>query len=195
MIKCSHCKIEKEEFEFHKNVRKITGYHNTCKACRKGESLEKKRAHYHANKELYNQHHKIWVENNKDTYNAYMRKWNKENQNYSTALVRQTRANYRARLLNATPFWVEHDKIKVIYQLAKRLELELNTKLHVDHIEALKGENSSGLHTWWNLQILPGTLNQSKSNKIKNIILPRVSDNFDEYLKEVENLCRAYVNK
>jgi hypothetical protein len=167
---------------------------NKPKRNRIGEDLQKKRDHYHANKTLYNQRHKEWIEKNKEKYNAYMRKWNKENQNYSTASVRQNRANYRARLLNATPKWVEQDKINAIYQLAKRLELELKMKLHVDHIEALNGNNFSGLHTWWNLQILPGTVNQSKSNKIKNIILPRVSDNFDEYLREVENLCRTYTN-
>lgn len=192
MINCKKCNEIKETSEFHKNSRSITGFRNIFKVCRLSESSEAKKAHYHANKSLYKSRHQNWIELNKEKYNANMRKWNKDNKNYSTAKVRQTRANYRARLLNATPNWVEFEKIKAIYQLATKLESELNIKLHVDHIEALKGDNFSGLHTWWNLQIIPGKLNQAKSNKIKNIILPRVSDNFNEYFVEVENICRAY---
>ncbi len=155
---------------------------------------KKKLEHYYANKERYAERAKNWKQQNKAHYNEYMRNWNKENTDYTSPQVRKNRANYRARLQKATPKWVEIDKVNEIYSLAKKLELELNIKLHVDHVEALNGDQYSGLHTWWNLQILPAKVNQSKSNKNKNIILPRVSDNFNEYLKEVENICRTYTN-
>jgi hypothetical protein len=195
MIKCSKCGEQKELTEFHRNKSMPKGHHAYCKVCRHGMDGERKRQHYHDNKARYKARHDKWVVDNKEKLNAYMRKWNKENKDYSDSSVRLTRSNYRARLLNATPDWVDMDKIKIIYKLAKSLEMELGIKFHVDHVHPLNGKNFSGLHTWWNLQLLPPEVNIAKSNKIENITLPRVPDNFETYLQEVENLCRTYANK
>lgn len=195
-LNCSSCKISKSVSEFHRNKASKTGYHNYCKECRKPLELERKRQHYRDNKEVYSKRHTEWQRTNKDSYNAYMRMWNKENKIYNNAENRENRANYRAKMLEATPKWGDPKKIKAIYKLAKNLQDELGIKLHVDHIEPLQGNISSGLHIWWNLQILPEKVNLSKCNKIlENIISPRVSDNFNDYLIEVENLCRAYTKK
>lgn len=172
---CKNCNKDKEEFKFTKTKKGII--HDFCITCRNTIYARNTR------------------KRNPEKYNSYMRKWNKTNLNYKTSNVRQNRANYRARLINATPVWADIYKIDQIYKLASKLERELKIKLHVDHIEPLKGKNNSGLHIWWNLQILPKFRNQSKSNKIiENTTSPRVSDNFNEYIKEVENLCRTYVN-
>jgi hypothetical protein len=74
---------------------------------------------------------------------------------------------YHASKLNATPNWLtqeHHDQIKLIYAHAKECELLTGDKYHVDHIVPLQGENVSGLHVPWNLQVLPADINIKKSN-------------------------------
>jgi len=65
------------------------------------------------------------------------------------------------------PAWLtedDHWMMKQAYELA-----ELRTKMfgfawHVDHIIPLQGENVSGLHTPFNLQVIPWSDNVRKSN-------------------------------
>lgn len=66
------------------------------------------------------------------------------------------------------PKWLtpEHrQQIQQIYREA-RLKTEIGPKqYHVDHIVPLLGENVSGLHVPWNLQVLEATENSKKGNK------------------------------
>jgi hypothetical protein len=67
-----------------------------------------------------------------------------------------------------TPKWLtqdDHWMIEQAYELAA-----LRTKLfgfswQVDHIVPLQGKLVSGLHTPYNLQVIPAKHNQSKSNQ------------------------------
>jgi hypothetical protein len=52
--------------------------------------------------------------------------------------------------------------------LAKELQWLSEDKLQVDHEIPLQGENISGLHVPWNLQVIPASKNQSKGNKYDN---------------------------
>ena len=69
---------------------------------------------------------------------------------------------------NRTPSWLGTEELWMIeqaYELAA-----LRTKLfgfvwHVDHIIPLQGKLVSGLHTPYNLQVIPGRDNMSKSNR------------------------------
>ena len=85
------------------------------------------------------------------------------------AKLNATAARRRAKKLHAAPIWLtkeQHNENKEFYTLAQELQWLGNPidPLEVDHIVPLQGENVSGLHVPWNLQILPQSLNCSKNN-------------------------------
>lgn len=74
----------------------------------------------------------------------------------------------RANKENRTPSWLTFEQkveIESFYYKAMRYEEEYGIKYHVDHIVPLNGENVSGLHVPWNLQVLSAKENLRKSNK------------------------------
>lgn len=106
-----------------------------------------------------------WRKANLEKHAVSTAKWRKNNPGKRNAM----QAKRHAAKLQATPKWLttEHYKeIQEFYTLAKELQWLANEPLHVDHIVPLQGENVSGLHVPWNLQILPESLNCSKSNRI-----------------------------
>jgi hypothetical protein len=81
------------------------------------------------------------------------------------------RANRRARKLQAAPKWAKARTNEVLKQLSierrEKLETE-GVQYHVDHIVPLTGKRDGeqvvcGLHVWYNLQLIPGADNCSKS--------------------------------
>ncbi len=114
------------------------------------------------------------------------RKWRSENQHIKNFLT----AEYRAKRRLASPKWLtkeQKDKMKALYKSAKELNLT------VDHIVPVNGENVSGLHVPWNLQLLTLEENSKKSNKFEmseNIaILPRVEEVRDCESNVADNNC------
>jgi len=90
--------------------------------------------------------------------------WEKENPGKRISYVRRR----QAAKLQRTPSWVTKNQLKEmqgLYILAQELQWLSEEPLEVDHIVPLQGENVSGLHVPWNLQILPRSLNRAKSNK------------------------------
>lgn len=72
------------------------------------------------------------------------------------------------------PAWLtdlDREHFKLIYEAASALSKEFGVLMHVDHIVPLRGENVSGLHVPWNLQVIPARENHEKSNRF----------NFEEY--------------
>jgi hypothetical protein len=101
---------------------------------------------------------------NRIKYNEYNKKWALYNSEKRLSLE----AKRRASKLQRTPKWLskEHfEEINDFYQIAKMFEIYTGQKYHVDHIEPLQGENVSGLHVPWNLQIMLAKDNLSKGNK------------------------------
>ena len=107
-----------------------------------------------------------WTAKNKERKSEAQRQWNKANQ----SKINKYSANRRATRLNATPAWLtdkHRAEMAAIYKEAVAMEKQTGILHHVDHIVPLKGENVSGLHVPWNLQILTATENMSKGNRIK----------------------------
>lgn len=83
---------------------------------------------------------------------------------------RQSAATRRRKLakIERTPAWLtadQHAEMTALYAEAIRLTRETGIIHEVDHIIPLQGENVSGLHVPWNLQILTASENRSKGNK------------------------------
>ena len=102
---------------------------------------------------------------NKDTEKkrAYVKTWAKNNPGANTARSKLRETNKKHR----TPPWITKDQkkeIDSIYRRAKSLTEKTGVAYHVDHIIPLQGKLVSGLHVPENLQILPASLNISKSN-------------------------------
>jgi hypothetical protein len=113
-----------------------------------------------------------WVEAKKEKDREYYLKTKeqrlqkvKEYKEKNPARVRQWIGSRKKALKERTPKWLtqEHwDQMNHLYWLCKDLKATTGEDYHVDHIVPLQGENVSGLHVPWNLQVLPSDLNLSK---------------------------------
>lgn len=158
---CRVCNLEKSLSEF--PVRKQKGrkdyYRTECKSC----VSEYQKSYQQENSGTIKERRREYSKRTSKKNVARASKWKKNNPdkvNFYTAAR-------RAAKLNATPNWLtqeHHDQIKLIYAHAKECELLTGDKYHVDHIVPLQGENVSGLHVPWNLQVLPADINIKKSN-------------------------------
>ncbi|HDU5574529.1 TPA: hypothetical protein RFV54_001062 [Klebsiella aerogenes] len=74
----------------------------------------------------------------------------------------------RARKISSTLLagdeWNEF-VISEMFDLRDIRSNQTGIKWHVDHIIPLKGKSISGLHVWYNLQLIPATINIRKNNK------------------------------
>lgn len=154
MKTCTYCGNSKPLDAFYMRKGKPR---SECKSCTlsqnkssisKDAKLKAQTSYRNKNRELLNQKNSEYKKNNRHIANA---QWMK----------------YHASKLNATPNWLtqeHHEQIKLLYAHAKECEMLTGDKYHVDHIVPLQGENVSGLHVPWNLQVLPADINITKSN-------------------------------
>lgn len=156
----------------------------------KAAYLENKEKHatrakmyYEQNKEAIKAKSKEWYENNKEqavsrakVYGRQYRernkerwadkskKWFAENPDKRVAYLAKRRAKYR------TPKWVDAEETFLIneaYHLAQLRNKLFKFKWHVDHIIPLLGERVCGLHTIYNLQVIPAKINFAKNNRFE----------------------------
>ncbi len=92
----------------------------------------------------------------------YRRKYREKNR----GLVNLWDANRRAAEIRAIPKWANAFFISEAFDLAKRREKATRFKWHVDHIVPLQSELVCGLHVEHNLQVIPASMNMSKSNRV-----------------------------
>jgi 5-methylcytosine-specific restriction endonuclease McrA len=161
MKQCSACKQEKSLVDFHKDASKKDGCTSTCKVC----AIARTKQYYGQNKDAVIARANAWVANNRDRHNEKCNAWAKRNK----ASVNARTARRYASKTQATPSFVTHNPdllwmIQEAYDLAQLRTKMFSTPWEVDHIIPLRGKKASGLHTPWNLRVIPMSENRRKSN-------------------------------
>lgn len=187
MKHCRRCQAEKPLSEFRRDPRYRDGYGSWCKSCHRERSSEWakenrarvtiKAAEWRAAnpekaREVSTAYHRRNVTKRAQLHAA----WAKANSDKRTAST----AKRNAAKKNATPPWADLDAIAAIYAEAKRIQQETGVRMHVDHIIPLQHDLVCGLHCEGNLQILPGSVNESKNNKWVPLDAQRQGDFFVE---------------
>ena len=163
---CSKCKTKKKIEEFSKSYKSNDGHKSRCKTCSAVEML------IYNSREEVKQRKKDWEktdrgilakERQKERQPEFGKKYRENNRAKLTA--KQSRR--KAQKIRATPTWFiqEKENVDFIYGVARELTIKIGKEYHVDHIVPLKSDFVCGLHTLANLQILPGSVNCSKSNR------------------------------
>ena len=159
MKTCTKCKAEKDLSLFGKDKSKKSGLTSRCKDCNAKDAREARAKDPEKSRNTTKRYRQRNLEKERARYTRY----NKQN-----PTVRAFHsAKRRAKEKSATPEWLteqHQEQIRSVYQLARECEMLTGDKYHVDHIVPLNGENVSGLHVPWNLQVLPADLNIAKSN-------------------------------
>ena len=131
---------------------------------------------YEQNKELTKERASKWQKDNIDRKREIRAKWREKNRKQHNAYNREyfarnkdKRAFYQAKrkatILQRTPAWDPNTHLIIAkYQLAAMLTKASGIEHHVDHIIPLQGKKVSGLHTFANLRVIPGSDNVKKSN-------------------------------
>jgi hypothetical protein len=156
---------EKYKLKYEQNKEKLSARNKKVYALNKEKIKARTNAYYHANKEAIipkmKARGKKYRAENKEKWQEKNRRWWEANPDKRTAYLAKRRAKHRV------PKWVDKEEkflINEAYSLAKLRNKMSNIMWHVDHIIPLLAEKASGLHTIYNLQVIPAKLNQSKNN-------------------------------
>jgi hypothetical protein len=174
MKHCHKCNQKKPFEAFYASNRHKSGYAAWCKQCESERSRLKNLGNKEkrlitakiwreSNKEIQAIAIKNWRENNQDKLKATYQKWAERNPDKVNAKWMKREASKKQR----TPTWLTEDDfwmIEQVYDIAAKRKQMLGGEWHVDHIVPLQGKTVSGLHVPWNLQVLSGTENRTKSN-------------------------------
>ena len=91
--------------------------------------------------------------------------WYRRNSAHGIAKVRRRQMAQS----QAMPRWlssIQKAQIQEFYEIAVARSVQTGIKYTVDHIHPLRGDGFCGLHVPWNLQVVPGSWNFSKGNKL-----------------------------
>jgi 5-methylcytosine-specific restriction endonuclease McrA len=177
---CTACLKAKPTEDYY---RRSGGYlRGECKPCSRTKYPTKNDPEYQA---AYREAHREEAKEYAKTYNAKLTatgtrpklspeakarkvqstgRWQKANKGRVNA---QNKA-YKVAKINRTPPWLTKEHLAVmteVYETAAMLSTD-ECRYEVDHILPLRGENVSGLHVPWNLQILTREENARKNNKV-----------------------------
>lgn len=189
---CCKCKIEKPKNEFYANKRMKDGVNTFCILCHKADNVRRKRLKrsdpQYKESEAFAK--KKYRETIREQHKNYMKKWHVENaihvkqyraiyneankeKNTAYRVANKHRYNAKTRQrqaakLQRTPRWLTKDDLWLMeqaYELAALRSKMFGFHWEVDHIIPLQGRTVSGLHVPTNLQVIPMTVNRSKSFK------------------------------
>ena len=144
-------KKEHDKKYYEKHREKIKARSKARFEAKKDEILEKSRTYG-----------KRYRDNNKEKWAAKNKKWFEENPDKRAAYIANRRAKHRK------PKWVDADELFLIreaYDLAQKRNKLHGFEWHVDHIVPLLAKKACGLHTIYNLQVIPAKHNYAKQNK------------------------------
>lgn len=189
---CVACLKSKPLGEFYKRKDSPDGFRNDCKDCRKARSLQNFYANHKENcaknmetywkrkaknpnlwKDIYAKTKDKNLTSSKEYYQANKSKrihaaveWAKSNKGKANA----NKKAYKMSKQRACPQWIRDNKdlmwiMQEAYDLAALRTKMFGFQWHVDHKVPLRGKTVSGLHVPWNLQVIPGSENCSKSNR------------------------------
>lgn len=155
-------------------------YYAKWAAAHKAELKEYQRKRYLRDKEKMRNQALAWKRNHPERVSEWGRQRYLSNRSHILKVSKQWKrsnpgklnamaAKRRAALLKATPPWLSRSQwleIENIYLEANRISRKTGKPYHVDHVVPLQGNTVSGLHVPWNLQILTGHDNLTKSRKL-----------------------------
>ncbi len=161
---CADCKAYRKEW-YAKTSAARAANKREWHAKNPGKASEYSRRWVKNNPEQRRETVEAWRKRNPESVAAYSakagRKWSQKNKSKRLASVR---ARQIAKICR-TPEWVDKAAIAAFYEAAADLTRATGVAHEVDHIIPLQGENVSGLHVPWNLQVLTRTENRSKGNR------------------------------
>jgi len=192
MKTCSKCKIIKDTSDFYANKRMKDGYNTFCICCHKMDNVARKaikradtefKAKELAYKKEYRQrtveqrkqYMQEWHTKNAESQAEYRKQYRINNleyfKTYDQANKHRINAKTRKRQaakLQRTPAWlteIDYWMIEEAYELAALRTNLTGFQWEVDHIIPLQGKAVSGLHTPYNLQVIPMVENRAKNNR------------------------------
>ena len=175
MKECSSCKQTFELSNFYKKSSSKDNLTSRCKSCIRVKQKEyyenNKRKILDKNMEYRKEHWNDFLRyerkrrsRNIEKIREQGRDWNKRNPD----IVNAATARRRAKKKQCDIFRGNREirrQIQYFYTEAERLKKETGISYEVDHIVPLQGDNVSGLHVPWNLQIITLEENRKKGNK------------------------------
>lgn len=153
-------KQKKEHYSRHRGVlleRKKLSYAQNSEQKRKYG-----RERYAQNKERILEKNKQYFASHPDYYKQFRRN--------NPEKVNSKESKRKAAKLQRIPCWLTADDFWMIEQAYEICALRTKVtgiEWHVDHIIPLQGKKVSGLHTPYNLQVIPASINTSKGNKFE----------------------------
>jgi len=160
--KCCRCGLYLAPEHYSKCSARGDGLQNYCKICSKVKVAEWQKANASKYKNLLRDWRANNIEKVRIASNLRSARWRSRNLEYSA--VKNAVRRLRERR-NSFPLTAKQKlEIREIYKAAKWISKVTGIPYHVDHIHPLAGENFSGLHVPWNLQIITAEENRRKGN-------------------------------